>query len=79
MPYVVRPFGCDDPWHFFGSDLLGRSLGRLGRRLLGLQHPSDGRDAEVQAGPGEHLGDLDLAQGRAEPLELLDDVPVSRR
>ena len=41
---------------------------------LALEHSPDGRIAEVQAGPGEHLGDLDLAQGGTERLEALDDV-----
>jgi hypothetical protein len=35
MPDVIRPLGRDDPWSFFGGNLLGRSRFFAGlRRLL---------------------------------------------
>jgi len=48
-----------------GRSGLSRSLGRFEWWSLGLEHSPDGRGAEVQAGSGEHLSDLHLAEGRA--------------
>ena len=39
-----------------------------------LQDSFDGRLADVHAGPGQLLGDLQLAERRAEELDLLDGV-----
>jgi hypothetical protein len=39
-----------------------------------LQDSFDSRLADVHAGPGQFLGDLQFAERRAEELELLDGV-----
>ena len=57
--------GGDDGTHTAGS---GK---RLREHLLLFEHPAHRGRSQVQSSPAEHLGDLDLAQSRAEELQAL--------
>jgi hypothetical protein len=70
MPHVVGTLGGDDSFRRQGILCCCGGVRLVGRQLLvlGLEHSADGGDTEMQAGAGQDLGDLDLAQGRAEHL-----------
>ncbi len=61
VPDVVAVLGRNDA---FCRVRLGLAHERFMPRLL-LEHPADSRRSQVQARPGKRLGDLDLAQRRA--------------
>ena len=75
MPDVVGVFCSDDTICFLkvevgcGEGLFCRFLGRFE-----LEHPSDGRSAEMQTGPGKHLGYLLPAHDGAERFETFYNV-----
>lgn len=67
---MVGLFGCDNTTFVSGFRI---GDGRVVPRFL-LEHTADGRGAEMQTCPGEHLGDLDLAQCGAKNFETMHDV-----
>ena len=60
VPDVVRSVGANRRSQEGGDPLR--------RRGPVAEHPADGRWGKVKPGPAEHLGDLDLAQVRAEQM-----------
>jgi len=69
VPDVIGPIGSDAPGGRHGLSGMRRRLtdGRL------AADAADGRGGQMQAGAGQDLRDLDLAQPRTETLQALHD------
>ena len=66
---MIRSVGMND-----GTDSRGGVHWLTKNRRL-REHPPHRSRGQVEPGPAEHLGDLDLTQAGAQQLQALDDVP----